>query len=150
MGVPPQAMADVLRWPRAPDQALFRTFAAGSRFVIGRVSSTYRRKRPNMSYQPRNTYAFGFRAVQDEAPRASGIYTIYTSRRWLYVGESDDIRQSLFGHLNRPQACETSESEPLSFSFELAVGAARGAKRRALDVELAPACRADSASPAHR
>jgi len=48
---------------------------------------------------------FGYRAVQDKVPDASGLYTIYTARRWVYVGQSDDIRQSLFQHLNQPTAC---------------------------------------------
>ena len=71
-----------------------------------------------MKYPTGETYALGFRAVQDKAPSASGVYAIYTSRRWLYVGESDDIRQSLFQRLNNPDADWTSEDRPLSFSFE--------------------------------
>jgi hypothetical protein len=66
------------------------------------------------------TYAFGFRAVQDKAPNAAGVYGIFTSRRWLYVGESDDIRKSLFDRLNGPDAGWSAEHRPLSFSFEAA------------------------------
>ena len=73
-----------------------------------------------MKYPAGETYAFGFRAVQDKAPSAPGLYGIFTSRRWLHVGKSDDIRQSLFGFLNNPDADWSREHRPLSFSFEAA------------------------------
>jgi hypothetical protein len=60
----------------------------------------------------------GFRAVQDKAPSAAGIYAIYTSHRWLYIGETDDIRGSLLQRLNDPDATWAEEHLPLSFSFE--------------------------------
>ena len=74
----------------------------------------------NVKYPAGETYAFGFRAVQDKAPSAAGVYGIFTSRRWLYVGETDDIRQSLFQRLNDPDAGWSAEHRPLSFSFETA------------------------------
>src|SRR5690349_5792242 len=64
-------------------------------------------ERGTVEYDNTDTYAFGYRAVQDKAPNMSGVYTIYTSRRWLYVGESDDVKQSLFKHLSEPSACMT-------------------------------------------
>ena len=73
-----------------------------------------------MKYPAGETYALGFRAVQDKAPSAPGIYAIFTSRRWLYVGESNDIRQSLFQCLNNPGTHWTAEHRPLSFAFETA------------------------------
>ena len=73
-----------------------------------------------MKYPAGETYAFGFRAVQDKAPSTAGLYAIFTSRRWLYVGESDDIRQSLFQCLNNPEAGWWAERRPLSFAFEMA------------------------------
>jgi hypothetical protein len=73
-----------------------------------------------VKYPAGETYALGFRAVQDKAPSASGVYAIFTSRRWLYVGKSDDIRQSLFQSLNNPDPGWSAEHRPLSFSFETA------------------------------
>jgi hypothetical protein len=93
--------------------------------------------------QSGETCAFGFRAVQDKAPSASGVYTVYTSRQWVYVGESDDIRQSLFGHLNDPDGCSKLQRGPLSFSFEIAAGPERATRRQALAAELAPICEPD-------
>ena len=90
-----------------------------------------------------DTYALGFRAVQDRAPDASGIYAIFTPRRWLHIGETDDIRRSLLDHLND----ELAESGPLSFSFEVVPPAGRGARRRALIAELAPGLADEGLAP---
>ena len=92
-----------------------------------------------------DTFAFGFRAVQDRAPKASGVYTIYTSRRWLFVGESDDIQNSLYGHLNDPSPC-LSQRGSLSFSFELVAPAQRLLRQHALMKALVPLCNAASHS----
>ena len=92
-----------------------------------------------MAYDECNTYVFGYQAVQDKAPSESGVYTIYSARRWVYVGESQDIRQSLFGHLNEPDTC-IGRWGPLSFSFETIPTADRGSRRHALVAELQPVC----------
>jgi hypothetical protein len=92
-----------------------------------------------VAYGGSETYAFGYQAVRQKAPNASGIYTIYTSQRWLYVGESDDIRQSLFGHLNELGACMERRG-PLSFSFEVVPVAERVTRQQLLVAGLVPAC----------
>ena len=86
-----------------------------------------------------DAYMFTFEAVRRKAPNASGVYTIYTARQWVYVGESDDIRQSLFEHLNAPGACMKRRG-PLSYSFELVPAAERATRRQALVTALVPAC----------
>ena len=92
-----------------------------------------------MAYNNNDTYAFGYRAVQDKAPNMSGVYTIYTSRRWLYVGESEDVKRSLFKHLSEPSACMARRG-PLSFSFELVPPAERVGRQQALVEALGPTC----------
>jgi hypothetical protein len=94
----------------------------------------------NVPYENNDSYAFGYRAVQNKAPNTSGVYTIYTSQRWLYVGESGDVRESLFQHLNQPSPCLT-RAGALSFSFEAVPPPERVARRQALAAALAPACR---------
>jgi hypothetical protein len=79
-----------------------------------------------VKYPAGETYVLGFRAVQDKAPSAAGIYGIFTSRRWLHVGKSDDIRQSLFDCLNKPDARWWAEHRPISFSFETTSAGAAG------------------------
>jgi hypothetical protein len=78
-------------------------------------------------------YVFTHRAVFDKAPKASGVYSIFTSKRWVHVGETDDIQRSLFNHLNEPGSC-LQRFSPLSFSFELTSPAER---RTTLDVLIA-------------
>ncbi len=96
------------------------------------------------AYARSKTYALGFQAVREKAPRASGVYTIYSAQRWLHVGASDDIQQSLFEVLNEPSACMERRG-PLSFSFEVVPAAHRTARQQALLAWLMPIC--DSASP---
>jgi len=92
-----------------------------------------------VAYEGSETYALGYKAVQEKAPNASGVFTIYTSQQWLYVGESDDIRQSLFGHLNEPRTC-LERRGPVSYSFELVPAAERVARQQALVAALEPTC----------
>jgi hypothetical protein len=93
----------------------------------------------NVPYENNDTYAFGYRAVQDKAPNTSGVYTIYTSQRWLYVGESGDVQESLFQHLNQPSPC-LARAGALSFSFEAVPPSERVARRQALVAALSPTC----------
>ncbi|HWW86234.1 MAG TPA: hypothetical protein VNZ26_21715 [Vicinamibacterales bacterium] len=94
-----------------------------------------------MAHDGGETYPLAYQAVQEMAPNASGVYTIYTSQRWVHVGESDDIRQSLFRHLNDPPAC-MARYGPLSFSFETVPMAERVSHQQALVAALKPACNA--------
>ena len=90
-----------------------------------------------MVYDGGETYTLGYQAVREKAPAASGVYTIYTSQRWVHVGESD-IRQSLYRHLNEPNASMTRLG-PLSFSFETIPAAERVSRQQALVAALMPA-----------
>jgi hypothetical protein len=93
----------------------------------------------NVPSETNDSYPFGYRAVQDKAPNTSGVYTIYTSQRWLYVGESGDVQESLFKHLNQPSAC-LARRGPLSFSFEVVPPAERVVRQQALVTALEPTC----------
>ena len=85
------------------------------------------------------TYMFTHRAVLEKAPKASGVYSIFTAKRWVYAGESDDIQRSLFNRLNRPTACLQRYS-PLSFSFAVALRSERKAQLNAMIAARSPAC----------
>ena len=90
------------------------------------------------AYDGGQTYPLAFRAVHEKAPNASGVYTLFTSRQWLYVGESADIQQSLFRHLNESPAWMI-RSRPLSFSFEPVPPLERVSRKQELVAKLAPA-----------
>jgi excinuclease UvrABC nuclease subunit len=91
-----------------------------------------------MADQDSDIYMFTFEAVRRKAPSVSGVYSIFTAQQWVYVGESDDIRQSLFRHLNEPNP-PINQFGPLSFSFELAADN-RKVRQQALIATLDPAC----------
>jgi hypothetical protein len=91
-----------------------------------------------MLYRKQATFVLEYAGV-GEAPDASGVYTIFSSRRWLYIGESDDIRQSLYRHLNEPTRC-MNKFGPLSFSFELEGRARRRALWQSLVTRLKTEC----------
>jgi hypothetical protein len=88
------------------------------------------------------TYAFTYAGVH-QAPNASGLYTIYSPQRWVYVGESDDIRRSLYRLLNDPTGW-MDRLGPLSFSFERLPPDERSARQQALVEELNPVKHSDS------
>jgi hypothetical protein len=91
-----------------------------------------------------DSYAFTYAGVH-EAPSASGLYTIYSPQRWVYVGESDDIRQSLYQLLNESPGW-MDRFGPLSFSFERLSRTERTAAGRAMVEELSPVRHSDSVS----
>jgi hypothetical protein len=84
-------------------------------------------------------YPFTFEAVREKAPNASGVYRLCTPQRWVYIGDSDDIRQSLFRLLNQPRESMTRLG-PLSFSLELAPASERHALQQGMVTELEPVC----------
>ena len=88
------------------------------------------------------SYAFTYAGVH-EAPDASGLYTIYSPQRWVYVGESDDIRRSLYRLLN-DSSVWMDRLGPLSFSFERLPPDERSACQEALVAELKPLKHSDS------
>ena len=89
-----------------------------------------------------STYVFSHRAVLENAPKASGVYSIFNSKRWVHVGESDDIQQSLFNLLNEPNPC-LQRFSPLSFSFAPAPPAERAARLKTMVAARHPACTLD-------
>ncbi len=90
-----------------------------------------------MADRDSDAFMFTFEAVRRKAPRASGVYTIFTARQWVYVGESADIQQSLFRQLNEPNP-SINRFGPLSFSFELSPVDERKARQQALIAKLEP------------
>jgi len=96
------------------------------------------------------TYPLTFEALRQRVPNASGVYAIQTARKWVYIGESDDIQQSLFRHLNEPSAA-MNRFGALSFSFELVPASERVARQHALMSQLEPACSTEELdAEAHR
>ena len=86
----------------------------------------------------KSTYTLGSAGI-GQAPEGSGVYTIFSRKRWVYVGESDNVRRSLFDHLNGSPRSLNGHG-PLMFTFELAAASDRTARWQALVTDLKPAC----------
>ena len=91
-----------------------------------------------MPWNNPNSYPFNQQGVM-QAPARSGVYALYTSQQWIYVGESNDIQRRLLEHLRGDNPCIT-RSRPTSFSYELCDENQRVARQNQLIVELRPTC----------
>jgi hypothetical protein len=73
------------------------------------------------------------------APTSSGVYGISNAREWIYIGESDNIRGALLGHLKDLYAA-LMKRQPTGFVFEVCDGTRRTARQDRLVLEYEPAC----------
>jgi len=91
---------------------------------------------PFNQFTPRN---FTSDAIQMYAPAASGVYGISNAREWIYIGETDNIRNSLLNHLHEINTT-LIEREPTGFVFEVCDQAQRASRQDRLVGEYGPAC----------
>ena len=82
---------------------------------------------------------FSGESIERNAPTASGVYGLSNASNWLFIGESDNIKASMLGHLNRSGPIKLN-AEPTGFSFELSDQHSRLARQQYLIVELSPSC----------
>lgn len=73
------------------------------------------------------------------APIASGLYGLSNAREWIYIGETDDIRAALLGHLADIRT-SVMTSKPTGFVFEVCQRAHRPARQDRLVLEYEPIC----------
>ncbi len=79
-----------------------------------------------MPWGNRNGYPFAAEGVKANAPLQSGVYGLYAGDKWVYFGESGDVRARLAEHLNDPKMTGAATH----FSFELVAGQAQRAARQ--------------------
>ena len=84
-------------------------------------------------------YHFNAASVLANAPARSGVYALFAAQRWVYVGESGDIRARLFQYLNGENDC-ISQWGPTGFQFEECPANQRVARQDQLILQLNPAC----------
>ena len=87
-------------------------------------------------------------AVHTYAPAESGVYGISNAREWIYIGETDNIQNTLLTHL---QDCDTSlmQRQPTGFVFEVCGRERRPARQVCLVHEYDPACNRERAPAKH-
>jgi hypothetical protein len=87
--------------------------------------------------------SFTTSSVRQHAPALSGVYGISNALEWIYIGETDNIQETLLGHL-RGLATSLLERQPTGFVFEVCDRARRPARQGRLIFEYEPACNRQS------
>jgi excinuclease UvrABC nuclease subunit len=95
-----------------------------------------------MGFANSASYPFTEAGIASYAPRGSGVYGIFNSREWIYVGESKDMEARLYAHLRgeSEQSPCILNHRPTGFIFETCDSATRTAREFALIRELSPIC----------
>lgn len=111
-----------------------------------RLAALYEKLAPLSAAPPRSAawqgipFNYDLKTITTIAPKAPGVYVLWRTDRWLYVGECLDLRSRLLAHAQGDNDWITREA-PKGFGFELITAAdQRAARREALVRELAPAC----------
>lgn len=93
-----------------------------------------------MPFVPQTPKPFNRREVLSLNPGQPGVYGIFRHDRWVYVGQSDDIRSRLMEHLNGDNTCIVRQ-QPTHFVTELVRNSAqRTVREKQLILELRPVC----------
>ena len=69
----------------------------------------------------------------------SGVYGISNAREWIYIGETDNIQDTLLNHL-QPLDPTLLNQKPTGFVFEICDRAQRSRRQNLLIAEYKPAC----------
>lgn len=94
-----------------------------------------------MPFTDKTTYPFSEAGIAAYAPTVSGVYGIYNSDVWIYVGEAGDMEKRLYEHYRKQsdQSGRIWAWKPTGFVFEKVAGElARKAREQALIAELKP------------
>jgi hypothetical protein len=85
-----------------------------------------------MPFANPNGDAYTELCVEKHCPAASGVYVLYSTGgfTWevIYVSESENLRQSLLGHLRGDNPC-IAQRQPMAYMYDL-VDAEHLARRR--------------------
>lgn len=84
-------------------------------------------------------YYFNRQSILANAPAISGVYAVFNSQRWIYVGEGRDIRARLLAHSNGDNRCIT-QLNPTGFQLEQWPAHQGVARQDELILALRPAC----------
>ena len=91
---------------------------------------------PFNQFTPRS---FTTGTVQMYAPVMSGVYGISNAREWIYIGQTDNIQDSLLNHLQETDTT-LKKREPTGFVFEICDQAQRASRQNRLVGEYGPSC----------
>jgi hypothetical protein len=90
----------------------------------------------NMPFKSTNTGPFTRTAIEALRPDQMGVYGLFKSNLWVYIG-SGDIRARLLDHLNGDNACITGQS-PTHWIYEVTANYIQ--REKDLIAEFNPVC----------
>src|SRR5579863_131437 len=82
-------------------------------------------------------YLFAFGGILANAPRASGVYALYSGEELSYVDVADSIYNALLDHWDRLKTAIDAQA-PTSFAFERCNPEMRGARLAQLVLRCRP------------
>ena len=86
-----------------------------------------------MPFQQMFPRTFSVPSVRQHAPAQSGVYGITNAREWVFIGQTDNILESLLGHLGTALA-----ERPTGFVYEVCGAGERGRRHEQLVREYRP------------
>ncbi len=92
-----------------------------------------------MPFEQVHPRPFKAMSVREHAPALSGVYGLSNAREWVYIGETDNIQDTLLGHLRQSDAAIENQ-KPTGFVYEICDRAQRTKRQDSLIVEYRPAC----------
>jgi predicted GIY-YIG superfamily endonuclease len=95
-----------------------------------------------MPFNATSGYSFTEAGIAAWAPRESGVYGIYNSTAWIYIGESKDMEARLYEHVRgqSDQSTCINRRSPTHFVFERCDASTRVSRERTLVWECSPSC----------
>lgn len=92
-----------------------------------------------MPFNPPFPRSFAVNEISANVPETSGIYGVSNAGEWIYIGETPNLRSTLLGLLQRPNA-SLDGRVPTGFVFEVCAEANRPERQHRLVVEYKPIC----------
>jgi excinuclease UvrABC nuclease subunit len=75
-------------------------------------------------------FNFNQASVNINAPAVSGVYALYDEGKWIYFGESKDIKDRLTQHINNETNQCIKNARPDFFAFQVIAGEAQRKARQ--------------------
>ncbi|MCC6536039.1 MAG: hypothetical protein IT162_00710 [Bryobacterales bacterium] len=92
-----------------------------------------------MPFSPAFPRPFAANEISANVPETSGIYGVSNAGEWIYIGETPNLRSTLLGLLQRPNA-SLDGRVPTGFVFEVCAEASRPERQHRLVLEYKPTC----------
>jgi hypothetical protein len=92
-----------------------------------------------MPFEQQSPYPFTVAGTHAKAPAAAGVYGLVNSARWIYIGQSDNLKEELLRHLLSSDD-SVLKWGPTGFVFEVCSGQSRQIRVDSLLREYVPIC----------